>query len=584
MLVEGAGTASHLQHITPRGSYRRLGFASVQVLAVVSTLVFCVSRAQAAEYTVRQDGKGSYTTIQACADAATAGDTCLVSAGTYAEHVSTKAGGTSDDNRVTFLASGTVTMRGFTVRHPYVTINGFDMTGYASGGYGTITLYTGGDYCNILNNTIRDGVPVSGAGVQGIMFYPSRGTSASHCIVRGNTLSNLAYTFMTLGGTDNLIEGNVFQTQNSRDYLYLFGSNHTIRRNIFRLGPMKAGVGNHPDWFQTFGQATSNCENILFEENWVQGPGDETGGAFCQINSGDGVVTKGILYDNVKNITLRRNVIINVFGNGSVGVPGFRLEHNTFYRMAYGQSGFSVSSGLTRSNGENFVAKNNVFLEGSAGATITNDFRGFYSGPGAGLSTEALGVLVTKEEYPYPTAAAIRKALMDGGYLTAGNGAISDKTKAMTDVSQFTLDAAYSAYKTDTYTQLMRVAAMDTSIKKTFVADYNYVAGAASAGFPRRRSSMCVVGQNWPPYGGYFCEEPAYGGHGINGGDPMLSSLTNFLGPDGVPFTLDDGLKPLSTSPLCGKGEGGSDIGAYSCDPDKVFPAQPKPPSNLTIR
>jgi len=43
-------------------------------------------------------------------------------------------------------------------------------------------------------------------------------------------------------------------------------------------------------------------------------------------------------------------------------------------------------------------------------------------------------------------------------------------------------------------------------------------------------------------------------------------------------------LKPLPTSPLCGKGEGGADIGANSCYPGKVFPNQPKPPTNLAIR
>jgi hypothetical protein len=543
-----------------------------------------MSPAQAAEYRVKPDGSGSFRTIQACADAAKAGDTCLVSAGTYAEHVSTRASGTSDANRVIFLASGTVTMRGFTVRHAYVTINGFDMTGYTSGGYGTITLYTGGDYCNILNNTIRDGAAMLGAGVHGICFYRTGFDSANHCIVRGNTLTNLAYTFITLGGVGHLIESNTFRFQNSRDYLYLFGSKHTIRRNTFHLGPVKSGVGNHPDWFQTFGGAGLNCEDVVFEENWVEGPGGETGGAFCQINSGDGVVTRGILYDNVKNITLRRNVIINVPGNGSVGIPGFRLENNTFYRMAYTQSGFSVSSGLTRSIGDNFFAQNNVFLAGSAGAAIANDFRGFYSAPGAGFTLEALAVLVTDERdadgaASGPLAIGIRTDLKKNGYLSEGNGQILDKTKAMSDISQFTLDAAYEAYKAETYTQLKRAAAMDTRIKSTFVADFNYVAGAASAGFPKRRSSACVAGQTWPPYGGYFCEP-----HGINGGDPQFADLPNPLGPDGVPFTLDDGLKPKPTSPLCGKGAGGTDIGAYSCDPTKVLPNQPKPPANLTIR
>ena len=37
--------------------------------------------------------------------------------------------------------------------------------------------------------------------------------------------------------------------------------------------------------------------------------------------------------------------------------------------------------------------------------------------------------------------------------------------------------------------------------------------------------------------------------HGINGGDPKFQDASNPLGPDGVLFTLDDGLKPLPGSP-----------------------------------
>ena len=75
--------------------------------------------------------------------------------------------------------------------------------------------------------------------------------------------------------------------------------------------------------------------------------------------------------------------------------------------------------------------------------------------------------------------------------------------------------------------------------------------------------------------------------HGINGGDPKFQDASNPLGPDGVLFTLDDGLKPLPGSPLCGKGDGGVDMGAYSCDPMKVFvdanTAPPTTPKNLRI-
>ena len=48
-------------------------------------------------------------------------------------------------------------------------------------------------------------------------------------------------------------------------------------------------------------------------------------------------------------------------------------------------------------------------------------------------------------------------------------------------------------------------------------------------------------------------------------GDPLYTNSTNILGPDGILWTDDDGLIPQQDSPLCGAGEGGSDIGTYDC-------------------
>ena len=151
------------------------------------------------------------------------------------------------------------------------------------------------------------------------------------------------------------------------------------------------------------------------------------------------------------------------------------------------------------------------------------------------------------------------------------------KAAALTDISQFVLDAAYATYKPAVYSVLIKTAQADANLRATFAADYNFVAGAQSAGFPAKRSSGCDPRLTFTDWN--FCEP-----HGINGGSPRLANLANPLGPDGIPFTLDDGLKPVPTSPLCGKGEGGKDIGAYSCDPARVFPsAAPPPPSNVRI-
>jgi len=56
------------------------------------------------------------------------------------------------------------------------------------------------------------------------------------------------------------------------------------------------------------------------------------------------------------------------------------------------------------------------------------------------------------------------------------------------------------------------------------------------------------------------------------------------LGPDGLPFTLDDGLKPRVDSFLCGADSNGKDIGAYSCDPRKVLETSIAPPTDVEVQ
>lgn len=100
----------------------------------------------------------------------------------------------------------------------------------------------------------------------------------------------------------------------------------------------------------------------------------------------------------------------------------------------------------------------------------------------------------------------------------------------------------------------------------SYVADYNFVAGPKAEGFPGKRS---FEGKEL---------------HGVNGGDPRFQNIDNPIGPDGVPFTDDDGLRPVHTpgqdSRVCGKAHDGGDIGAYTC----VGSAQRRPEAPIGLR
>ena len=52
----------------------------------------------------------------------------------------------------------------------------------------------------------------------------------------------------------------------------------------------------------------------------------------------------------------------------------------------------------------------------------------------------------------------------------------------------------------------------------------------------------------------------------LNGGDPGFVDITDPLGPDGIPFTPDDGLRLKPGSKLRGAGFGGADLGAYTTE------------------
>ena len=102
-------------------------------------------------YNVKQDGTGSFTTIQACANVVKPGETCLVHTGIYDERINTISGGNGENSRIIFKTQGIVTVKGFNIKHPYVTVDGFDMTGRnAKWGY-YIDVVGNGSYCKILH-------------------------------------------------------------------------------------------------------------------------------------------------------------------------------------------------------------------------------------------------------------------------------------------------------------------------------------------------------------------------------------------------------------------------------------------------
>ncbi|MDP2816299.1 MAG: fibronectin type III domain-containing protein, partial [Rectinemataceae bacterium] len=260
----------------------------------------------------------------------------------------------------------------------------------------------------------------------------------------------------------------------------------------------------------------------------------------------------------------------------NVGMPGVKFINNTFYRSSYQQSGIGYGGTLKRGDASRGLLQNNVFVAGGK-SPDPYGYKGFYSNSGASLSNEVLLPLSPDQT----VGSGIYSDLILNMYINS-NGQPQDKAKALTGISQFVLSDLYASYKPAVYDLLIKTLELDASIRSTFVADYNFVSEDAPlfAAKSARCSDPRYIGSN-------FCES-----HGINGGDPKFVNIIDPDGPDNIPFTLDDGLKPLPTSPFCGKGEGGTDIGALSCNANTVFVGggsgtiftspPPPPPSDTT--
>ncbi|MGA4578907.1 DUF1565 domain-containing protein [Limisphaera sp. VF-2] len=101
-----------------------------------------------------------WRTIQRAATLAQPGDLVLVQEGTYPERVTTVRGGTHAADRIVFRASGRVEMRGWVVRHPYISIEGFDITQHSAAS--TLDAYirveNGANYFELRGSNVRDGI------------------------------------------------------------------------------------------------------------------------------------------------------------------------------------------------------------------------------------------------------------------------------------------------------------------------------------------------------------------------------------------------------------------------------------------
>jgi uncharacterized protein YdeI (BOF family) len=302
----------------------------------VALLLLCwTGLAQATLYTVKTSG-GTFSTLQACANTAVAGDTCEVYAGSYAGWTQSTNG--SAGNPITFTAhtGDTVTLTGnraiLATNAQYITINGFR--------------FTGGQAIRAL-----DGVGIT---TSNIIF-------SNNTIVWSSTTSPEASIY--LYGNANRIENNDASGSGS-DFMNAGGLNVVIRNNRFH-DVNGAISGEHIDFVQVVGGGTTPTLSFSLIENNVE--------QTCTNDSGNChfvIIRTGAVGLTASTNLVRYNFAQGLDGSGaSFGGVGDDVPYWRFYNNTMATETVTAGSAncVSQQNAPNGAALNNICYNTQSG-------------------------------------------------------------------------------------------------------------------------------------------------------------------------------------------------------------------------
>ena len=485
-----------------------------------------------AQYYVAADGNDAnpgssaqpWRTIQKSVDTVMGGDTVIVREGPYNERITTVRSGTNESNRITFEAEGEVTMRGWVVNHAYITVRGFDITRHSgtSPEDAYVRVNNGANWLELLSCKLRDGVGIARTDM--VFTAP-------------NLISTASGGFLAAG----------FAAGQSID---LSRATNVNLLNYSRYGYVIASV--------TDTAITVSGTNIVDD-----GPKP----AYITGSIGYGIFFK----DATQNAVIRSNLFSNLsYRYGSVAGLNHLFENNTIER----NNGWDILF---------FVGTNHVFR----GNWFRNNGWGTYQ-PSADLFDnwptryqnihftnnyveKMIGVIHVEHNSTVSGPMYItRNVFVDlGGLYTAKPDTIIENNTFLRVAKQNNAAVALSRHPVNVST---------ANYATNAVIRNNIFLDCGQRTFPYTESEMGWYQINGPTNSvvaeGNFVAggPPGYGAklgwpEGnplLNGGAPGFVNINDPLGSDGIPFTDDDGLRPLPTSKLVGAGAGGLTIGAYA--------------------
>jgi hypothetical protein len=325
--------------------------------------IFAVLRGNATVYTVKAAGGGSYTTIQACANAAVAGDTCMIYAGTYSGWTQPTNG--SAGKPITFTANSgdvvTVTSGIDVSGRSYITISYLALKA-------TITGDSTSSYITVDHNTDTTTI-YNGPYVLSPATFTSTGV-----VISNNVITIASYTqnvnAVQLYGNNYRIENNTF-SGSGQDCFDIGGSYNVIRGNYCH-DLNGSSTGEHIDFVQNTGGACPTLTFSLIENNIERNCTNDAGNCHFVItrtNGGSGSCG----YSDT--LIIRYNYAQNLDGSGlDLGGIGDQVSNPHAYNNTFATQQQDVSNGSaitaysdsTNPAGVKAVILNNILYETTA--------------------------------------------------------------------------------------------------------------------------------------------------------------------------------------------------------------------------